>query len=461
MYNLWINKYKPKNSNEIVGNKNQIKEINYWIKNIDNDQKMSLIVSGNHGIGKSLSVKYVLQENKYLVKTILPNEIKLYRNDEDFKDFFNYKNSINNKLKIKNNINKNKLAIIFDETESITLQSEKKFILELFKINNKYKKIPIIFISNNQHSKLLNDLKKNCKKIQFVKPANFEIKKLITKICNSENINLEKSIFNEIISYSKHDIRRMINMLQELNYHKYNDKINKNDFEKFKTLSQEKYNTLDLFKTTEKLINNFEEPTVIQQYYEYEKVLIPLMIHENYYKKILNQSSSDYFDLLKVLSNTSESISLGDNIETSIYTDQNWFLQTIHCFFSSINSCYWIDQSKSKPIKLSSNDPSTGKKNSDFSSDLNKTSLKNINRKNINNLLKILPNKSLDEILYINKIANYLAKEKRIPELVDILKKYNKSLNIKDVELCIKIDKTQDFVTFNSTEKKNITKYIN
>ena len=149
MNNLWINKYKPSNLDQIIGNKNQIKRIQEWLKNMDTLKSMSLIVSGNHGIGKSLTLKYILEENNYLVKIIYPNEIKLYRNDGDFKDFFNYKNSIRNKIDFSSDTSKKKLALIFDETESITLTSEKKFITEIFKMNNKKKLFPLIFISNN------------------------------------------------------------------------------------------------------------------------------------------------------------------------------------------------------------------------------------------------------------------------------------------------------------------------
>ena len=43
---------------------------------------------------------------------------------------------------------------------------------------------------------------------------------------------------------------------------------------------------------------------------------------------------------------------------------------------------------------------------------------------------------------------------------MNILKNYNANFNIKDIELCIKIDKTFDFVKFNSKEKKDINKLI-
>ena len=94
MNSLWINKYKPKNLDEIIGNKNQIKKIEEWLQNINNLKSMSMIVSGGHGIGKSLTLKYLFEKYNYFVKIIYPNEIKNYRNFDDFKDFFNYKNSV-------------------------------------------------------------------------------------------------------------------------------------------------------------------------------------------------------------------------------------------------------------------------------------------------------------------------------------------------------------------------------
>lgn len=452
MDNLWINKYKPKNLNEIIGNKNQIKKIESWLNNINNMKTMSLIVSGNHGIGKSITIRYILEKNNYFVKTILPNEIKLYRNNGDFSDFFNYKNSIKNKIKFSSQNGNKKLALIFDETESITLTSEKKFIQEIFKINNKKKIFPLIFISNNQHSKLLNELKKNCIEIRFVPPANFELRNLVIKILSKENIKVENDkIIDLLISFSQSDIRKLINILQELNYHYNNKVISENDFNNYIKLSKQKYNELGLFDTTLELINNKKTYDEINQFYENEKVLLPLMIHENYPKKVLLKSKKKIFDILDEINEITDSISIGDNIETSIYTDQNWFLQKIHCFFSCVNTNYIVNTDNTQNVKLD---------DIKFSSDLNKTSLKNINKKNISNLLKLIPNKSLEEILYINKITNNLVVNDKIDKIISILKCYNSNFSIKDIELCTKIDKSFDFTKFNSKDKKEINKMI-
>ena len=41
MNSLWINKYKPKNLDEIIGNKNQIKKIEEWLQNINKGEGLS------------------------------------------------------------------------------------------------------------------------------------------------------------------------------------------------------------------------------------------------------------------------------------------------------------------------------------------------------------------------------------------------------------------------------------
>ena len=175
------------------------------------------------------------------------------------------------------------------------------------------------------------------------------------------------------------------------------------------------------------------------------------MIHENYSVKLLKDKNNSWESIIFKLMKISDSISRGDNIETSIYTDQNWYLQNIHGFYTCINTSYWINKN---------NDVELGWNSLKFSSDLNKTSLKNINRKNINNLLKILPNKSHDEILMMNYLCNQLVEGERYEEFVNLLKSYKKDLDIKALELCLKIDKTNDFISLNTKTKKKLIKII-
>ena len=449
---LWINKYKPLTLNKIIGNVDQIKNIKEWITNLNNNKSQGIIISGNQGLGKTLTIKLLLNELNFIPRIINPNEIKDHRILDDFNDYYNFVNSVYSKIKF-NDYKSNKIALIFDETENITLTSEKKYIMDIFKNNNKMKSFPLIFISNNQHSKLLNDLKKSCKEILFTNPSNEELKQLIKSISFSEKIIWENdNLIDKLILFAQNDIRRLINLFQELSYHLTNGKITNSEMDEFIEKSREKNIDVGLFDSTERILNNYLDYETIIKLYESEKVLLPLMIHENYLKKILNKSKDSWQNIIYNIVKVSDSLSRGDNIETSIYTDQNWYLQNIHGFYTCLNTSFWINKNKSNYKII--------KEDIKFSSDLNKTSLKNINRKNIINLSKIINNKSNNEILMLNKICNHLIQEGKENELIKILNGYNKDISIKEIELCLKIDKTTEFNTLASKDKKRINKQI-
>ena len=449
---LWVNKYKPVCVNQIIGNDLQIKNFKNWLENLSNTKNQGIVVSGNQGLGKTLTIRLLLEECGYIPRIINPNEIKDHRIYDDFNDYYNFVNSIYSKIQFADNKNK-KIALIFDETENITLTSEKKYVMDIYKENNKSKSFPLIFISNNQHSKLLNDLKKGCHEIIFTSPNTNEFKNLVKKICIKENLTFESDLLIEkLIIFAQNDIRRLINLLQELSYHITNNKVSESNINEFIEKSREKNIDVGLFDSTERILNNYLDYETIIKLYESEKVLLPLMIHENYLKKILNKSKEPWQNIIYNIVKVSDSISRGDNIETSIYTDQNWYLQNIHGFYTCLNTSYWINKNNSN-YKIKTEDIK-------FSSDLNKTSLKNINRKNIVNLSKIINNKSNQEILMLNKICNHLIEEGKENELIKILNGYGKDITIKEIELCLKIDKTTEFNTLASKDKKRINKQI-
>ena len=479
---LWINKYKPKSVEQIIGNQRQINNFKHWLLHLGNQHGISdtkcthedlnkqgdiyknnvdsektnnsnkintnygIVISGNQGLGKTLTISLILHNLGYIPRIINPNQIKDHRIYDDFNDYYNFTNSIYSKIQFSANKNK-KIALIFDETENITLTSEKKYILDIYKENNKLKSFPLIFISNNQHSKLLNDLKKSCHEIVFTHPTIDELITYIKYICTNEQLCFESDDqIIKLINFAQNDIRRLINLLQELSFHI------KNNINEFIDKSREKNIDIGLFDSTERILNNCLDYETTIKLYESEKVLLPLMIHENYLKKILCKTKDTADNIMFNIIKVSDSISRGDNIETSIYTDQNWYLQNIHGFYTCINTSFWINKTNTS-YKITHKDIK-------FSSDLNKTSLKNINRKNINNLSKIINNKSNQEILLINKICNHLIQTKNENKLISILHGYNKDITIKEIELCLKIDKTIDFIILTSKDKKRITKQL-
>ena len=146
-------------------------------------------------------------------------------------------------------------------------------------------------------------------------------------------------------------------------------------------------------------------------------------------------------------------ISEGDVVETNIYTDQNWYLQNIHGFYTCAETSHHINKYNKKKTN---HYYQLG-----FSSDLNKTSLKNINRKNITGLQSILPHKSINDIIYVNKLIYNLIANNKLDIVYDKVKLYN--FTIKNIEVSIKIDKTiqsRKKLVLTSKNKKILSQYF-
>lgn len=444
MSELWINKYKPKSIDQLIGKSDAILKISNWLNNIKNNKIQTLIVSGHHGIGKSIMIELLLKKFNYDSIIINQNDIKEYRNEDFIRDIFKIENFEN----INNFLFKRRNALVFDGAESITLSSEKKYIMDIFKENNKSKTVPLIFITNLHHNKTINDIKKQALYIELDFPTTSEIMSMLSFICKKENIKIKKSAIELLIKYSEKDLRKLLYLLEEVK-NNFTDVIDSKKLNDFLSSSKRKNKDISLFDATRMIINEDLKYDDINKLYEIEKVLLPLMIHENYQKKILKKSKDSLEDNLYKMIKISDSISRGDNIETSIYTDQNWFLQNIHGFFTCINTNFWINKNNDGSIS-----------NIDFSKDLNKTSLKNINKKNINNIRSIIGKKSVSEILLLVDMTNKLMHDNRIDILIKILKQYKKNISVKEIELFIKIDKTIDFSLFTTKEKKEIDKML-
>jgi chromosome transmission fidelity protein 18 len=82
---MFTQKYRPTCYNDIIGNKNNINNLINWIKEWNENMKTKCcLISGNSGIGKSLSIELVFNELKY-------NIIDLNTDEERDKNYINTK----------------------------------------------------------------------------------------------------------------------------------------------------------------------------------------------------------------------------------------------------------------------------------------------------------------------------------------------------------------------------------
>ena len=459
-------KYKPTKLNQIIGNSTSIDYIDNWLGSYEtvkdflrnngllkksskgrkkklvnmseleieySKRKGNLLITGPHGSGKSTIINIILKDGKYDIVNLnmLDPKIKV---DVD----------LISKLANRSDNNK-KIVLLIDELESVITLNDKNAVFEIIKDNNFNRWMPIIIITNNQHNKQLNETKKYSNEIKIYSPFQSEIVKWIYNICKIEKITLEYDLIPKFIEYCQNDMRKMLIQLDELKVNYQNSKINMATLENFMDIMKKKDQDFDLYKSTEEMLVDYKDIDTCLELYDTEKVLMPLMIHENYYKFIKKEEYS------KVLDNLSK----GDILENYIYGEQNWDLLEIHGLISCVIPSYYINKYSNGKKTVFTQKMVNGKmtKVTDlvFAADLNRTSVKKMNKKNINktnetitkNSRKNIRNKSIDEFIYMGEIMNG-------EKIISIKEK-----NIKKEETCKILEEESKEKKRNSIKLKN------
>lgn len=453
----WLSKYSPKETNDLLCDQRIVTFIKQWLSDFkknkqinfsknkgktkrikisindgdlscsDNEKvsekktskqyKPNLLVQGSHGIGKSSAINVIIKECDYEVNVINFS----FKNSKNVKDILNgilYGRNIINMI----NGNKKHIVLVIDEVESISSQTEKKFITSLIKYNDTCYFFPIIFISNTKHNKIISDIKKKSVVLRFPDPTLTDIYKLGKHISNIESIIYDNdNTYEQIIYYSQNDIRKLIIVLADIKKI-FGSKITCSNVDSYLNSIIKKDVETELYDTTRDILFYYKDIDTCFKSYNTEKVLLPLMVQQNYIN-ILNRKNN-----LSDICQISDLLSCGDIIENNIYSEQNWDIQDIHGLYTCVYPCFILDNIK--------------KKNSqkiEFTTDLNKTSIKNINKKNIICVSKYLKNSNIYDVMYISKIIKKLIDKKQFDKCVEIFKIYG--IKMDGYESLLKIDK--------------------
>ena len=172
----WLNEMKPNKTSELIGDHSNIIKIKSWLKTFkkmkqlkagdiktrkkvkkSDINKSNIILTGSHGVGKTLTIELILKELGYEPKILTYDGIKDKLSKGNRKDKYKNIDDILNELTGKNDIvnvihneKQKDVAIIVDELESFSSNNDKTFVHELQKTNNIEWYFPIIFISNER-----------------------------------------------------------------------------------------------------------------------------------------------------------------------------------------------------------------------------------------------------------------------------------------------------------------------
>lgn len=200
---VWIEKYRPKTLDEIVGQKEIIRRLKSYVvtRNMPH-----ILFSGPPGVGKTAAAVSLTRElfgdlwmaNFMELNASDENGIRVVR--EKIKDFARSSTIGDADFKI----------IFLDESDALTPDAQSA----LRRTMEKYTNICRFILSCNYPSKIIEPIQSRCSVYKFKHLLNKAVEEKIEYIANKEGITLTREGMDAIIYVAEGDMRRAINALQ-------------------------------------------------------------------------------------------------------------------------------------------------------------------------------------------------------------------------------------------------------
>lgn len=311
---IWVDKYKPKSTSELIGQARNVARIKAWLKTFESSQSRPLFIYGPPGIGKTTAAHLCCKETGY--KTVEFNASD-QRNKNIIKDVINDLAG-NSRLNFFGRASQTKDAIILDEVDGMAGNEDRGGIAQLIIEMQKTKK-PMIFICNDGQHQKLRSLKDKCEVIEFRRPDYEAIRAVVSKIASQESLKIEKIDVKQLAESSDYDIRQVINSLSL---------FRDGNVEKLVKTTR-----LNAFESTKKVLSASNSLKINDRFecFFADYNIMPLFMFENYAK---NQPIKG--DHLRAVSRAADSLCFGDLVDKEIRTNQNWSLLNTQALFSTV-----------------------------------------------------------------------------------------------------------------------------
>ena len=202
-HSIWIEKYRPQNFNEMVGQIEIKKRIEAFVKS---KNMPHLLFSGPAGVGKTTMSLIIAK--KLFGDTWKQNILELNASDErgidvvrvKVKDFARTRAIGNVPFKI----------IYLDECDALTKEAQQA----LRRTMENYTQTCRFILSCNYSSKIIDPIQSRCAVFRFKPIPKEEIFKVITKIAKDENVNVTEDGKEALYNISNGDCRKAENILQ-------------------------------------------------------------------------------------------------------------------------------------------------------------------------------------------------------------------------------------------------------
>ncbi|TKA63141.1 hypothetical protein B0A55_02136 [Friedmanniomyces simplex] len=211
----WVEKYRPASLADVSGHQDILATIN---KFVDSNRLPHLLLYGPPGTGKTSTV-LALARRIYGNRNMRQMVLELNASDdrgidvvrEQIKTFSSTKQIFAGSFdKTQNDSIANFKLIILDEADAMTstAQMALRRIMEKYTANTRF-----CIIANYTH-KLSPALLSRCTRFRFSPLKEVDIRRLVDKVIDEERVNIAADATDSLVTLSKGDMRRALNVLQ-------------------------------------------------------------------------------------------------------------------------------------------------------------------------------------------------------------------------------------------------------
>ncbi|SBT86436.1 replication factor C subunit 1, putative [Plasmodium malariae] len=341
---LWVEKYRPKNINELVGNNQNVLKLKNWLASwedvcirgmkkqvtktfrgiYENVNARCALLSGAAGIGKTTTAKIISEASGYNVIEFNAsderNKAAIEKISEMATGGYSIASLKSRKL--------SKTCIIMDEVDGMS-SGDKGGSAAILKLIEKTK-CPIICICNDRQNSKMRTLANKCYDLKFTVPNKNAVVKRLLEICKKENIMMEPNALELLWETTVGDMRQMLNTLQLLS--KTYKRIQFLDLKKELNNSNKNVQSLaNPFEITLKLLNFHESSKLkvreIMDLFFVDYELIPYFISENYTNVFNdNDKSPNSINKWNAFAQISYDLALADKIKYNMKTTMDFSL---------------------------------------------------------------------------------------------------------------------------------------
>ena len=206
---LWVEKYRPKKIEDIVGNEEAKALFVEWLKSKRRSKK-AVLLYGPPGVGKTALVNAASKEFGFIVIEMNASDTRSEKAiNEVAKPATSYVALDSFSAQSKGNL------LFLDEVDGIAGNEDRGGVGAIIKIVED-SRVPVIMAANDPDIDKLRPLKKVCLLVRFQQVRIPLIIALLQKICLLEHVKAEFEALEHIAQNSRGDVRSAINDLQSL-----------------------------------------------------------------------------------------------------------------------------------------------------------------------------------------------------------------------------------------------------